>query len=1352
MKKYIKSLCLLFFVAYQSFAQTPPNAVNDVDTADINTTLIVNAPGLLVNDFDADGDTITVIQFIINGTTYTAGQTANIVEGSLTINADGSYTFIPTPGYTGYLPNIIYVISDGTSTSSALFLLTVERTTNLLGIEVLSSCNQGFTADGDYKIRYFIRLTNTSNARDYHPSSLITNIDLIDDLESVFGNDCVTLVDQISINTNLPDDYVGNPYPQDWSSTSLNSDFENIASNSIFNTVAITNNVLYPRQYINVSFCVTVNPFCNGRPNPTPSGSGIDFDNIVSVTSSIGSDTTNLNLTDFHTAETTVAANIFVPIQEPDVNPDGTYDFTNTVIITNDGSTTANNVNYNMGLGNFIDNGISFTTLTVSQVSGNPVTINNSFNGDTNTELLAPNQSLAAGETITLEVFYIVDTVSSQDDIYFLFSGRSMTQGLLDGFDESLANNKRRFSFVTWSDSMGDHLDRPYSGADATTPASSNNQCNCSSVFMRFLFTSSVTSQKTIASTNSAPNGIIEHEEITFQLTVTNTSSFVQIENLQLQDNLNNICTGSIVSVSTPTIVSSTAITNPTLNPSFNGLTDINIFNGTSGILEPNQNVTVEFTVVFNDDCIGTNIASFTANDPLNNVISSNGTVAVSVLNDNDNDGITNVNDIDDDNDTIPDTVEYNGLNPLDDADNDNIPNYRDTDFGVDSNNDGIVDLFDFDLDGVPNHFDLDSDNDGILDIVEASNSALDTDTNGMTNNSVGNNGLDNTIENNDTSLATITYTIPNTDALGNPDYLDIDADGDGIVDNIEGQSTDSYIVPNNTVDANGIDTAYPNGITPVDTENDTIFDYIDTNSDNDIRDDFIEGWDFNNDGTPETIAVNLDADNDGLDNAFDNDDTQINPSNGQTPTDFPNVDNTTTSERDWREIIAIQVIINDVTVIEGGDLIFTVSLTTMNDNSILISSASPVIIDLSTSDGTDTTSTYDVAITPFDYNQVTANTLTIPPFTSTMQFTVTTLDDNIHELDELLTLNGTVTSNNTINTDPKGIGTILDNEAPPNITMNNTRENEGIDLMHPITISYPSSTPIIIDISTSDIVAINPEDYTSINNTFTIDGTIDPANANIDVSFNITTVIDNLNEPDEETLAVIGQVTSSNVGLQDLDKIGIIVDINPDPLIIIDDSTVVEGNTLVFTLSLVNPNDNLPMLNYEVINFNVITSNGTAFSPNDYGSINATTTIPALTENIEVRVRTVDDNLNEDTETMSLFATVTSGNISNFSPILEGVGTILDNDIPNLFSPNGDGRSDTFAISGLQDFPNFSIKIFDRWGSEVYNYNNNGNTNPEWWDGTYKDNPVPVGVYYYNLDFNDGTTKPKVSFIELIR
>jgi gliding motility-associated-like protein len=1012
-----------------------------------------------------------------------------------------------------------------------------------------------------------------------------------------------------------------------------------------------------------------------------------------------------------------------------------------------------------------------FTNLVVTQVSGTAVTVNPTYNGDTDTTLLVPNTSLNAGETIILEIFYEIGVISSETRNQFSRLDLSMTQGPLDGFDESLPNERRRFSFVTWSDNLGDHLDAYYNAATATEIPSSNDQCTCEAQAMRFLFHLDLQLNKTIVNDVAAASGILENRDITFQLELTNlNTSTVRLTDLVLIDDLNPFCTGHLISVGIPTIVNSTAETNPNLNPAFNGLTNVNIFDGTSGILNPNESITIQFITEISDFCNNDNIANFTGTNPsgtntnliinADNSVSfipfdTSGAVSTTVFIDTDNDTIPNSIDLDDDNDTIPDTVEYNGIDPSQDSDNDGIPDYLDTDAPnfSDINNDGINDFFDFDLDGILNHLDLDSDNDGIFDIVEAGNQALDISnpTNGLTNNNVGANGLDDTVEDNDSNLAVITYTIPDTDTDTHNNFLDIDSDNDGIVDFIEAQTTSNFVSPDNSVDTNGVITNFTNGSIPTDTDNDNIPDYLDLNSDDDIRIDAIEGWDFNSDGIPETNSSNTDVDSDGLDDAYDTDISQINPTNGQVVNDFPNADNTNTDERDWRELLAIEVIIDNVSITEGGDLTFTVELVSLNDHTITVLSASDIDFDVFSTDGTTTSTVIDTAVSPFDYNALPVTSFTIIAGVSSIQVIIPTIDDIIYELPEFLSLNGTITSNNTINTSFTGVGTINDNETPPDITMNDTIENEGDDLVHTITLSHPSSTPIFIDILTVDNTAISPEDYNTFSNSLVIDGTIDPNNANMDVSFNITTLIDNLNEPDNEFLFVNGIVTSNNVSNIDLNKTGTIVDIDPDPTVIIDNSTVVEGHTLVFTIRLVNDN-NEPFQNFEAINFNFFTTDITAFSPNDYTNFVTTASIPALTESITIEVTTIDDNLNEDTETMNLTGVITSFNVANNPLSVVGIGTIKDNDIPNLFSPNNDGQSDVFAISGLQDFPNFTLQIFDRWGSDVYNYKNNGNLTPLWWNGTNNGKPVPEGVYYYILNFNDGTTKPKTSFVELIR
>lgn len=59
---------------------------------------------------------------------------------------------------------------------------------------------------------------------------------------------------------------------------------------------------------------------------------------------------------------------------------------------------------------------------------------------------------------------------------------------------------------------------------------------------------------------------------------------------------------------------------------------------------------------------------------------------------------------------------------------------------------------------------------------------------------------------------------------------------------------------------------------------------------------------------------------------------------------------------------------------------------------------------------------------------------------------------------------------------------------------------------------------------------------------------------------------------------------------------------------------------------------------------------------------------------------------------------------------------------IPNVFTPNGDGKNDTFYLEHLNSFESSEITIINRWGSTVYetkNYQNDWNA-PGLSDGTY--------------------------------
>ncbi|MFT4906176.1 MAG: outer membrane protein OmpA-like peptidoglycan-associated protein [Oleispira sp.] len=253
---------------------------------------------------------------------------------------------------------------------------------------------------------------------------------------------------------------------------------------------------------------------------------------------------------------------------------------------------------------------------------------------------------------------------------------------------------------------------------------------------------------------------------------------------------------------------------------------------------------------------------------------------------DSDGDSIPDVIDSDDDNDGLSDTEETSNIpvtNSNDpDTDNDGLcdgalavanvctagPDGNPT--NPDSNNNGICDgpnavpaLDDFK--GCmpgPNAGDITSDVDG--DLIP---DYLDNDSNGSapTYGDSDNDGID------DKTECGLTLPCRDTDQDGIYDYLDTDSDGDGISDDQEADG----------VDGNGTDVAATDGsVEQNDTDNDGTPDYLDEDSDNDGKLDIDEnspvGKDTDNDGIPDAVdhddngdqSGGGDSDNDGLTDA----------------------------------------------------------------------------------------------------------------------------------------------------------------------------------------------------------------------------------------------------------------------------------------------------------------------------------------------------------------------------------------------------------------------------------------------------------------------------------------------------
>jgi len=72
--------------------------------------------------------------------------------------------------------------------------------------------------------------------------------------------------------------------------------------------------------------------------------------------------------------------------------------------------------------------------------------------------------------------------------------------------------------------------------------------------------------------------------------------------------------------------------------------------------------------------------------------------------------------------------------------------------------------------------------------------------------------------------------------------------------------------------------------------------------------------------------------------------------------------------------------------------------------------------------------------------------------------------------------------------------------------------------------------------------------------------------------------------------------------------------------------------------------------------------------------------------------------------------------------------------DVPNTFTPNGDGKNDKFLIKYTENYRNVEIDIFDRWGAKLYH--NANYTDDTAWDGTSGGGKLPVATYYYIIKF----------------
>lgn len=127
-----------------------PVAVNDNFAVEQDTLLDVAASGVLVNDTDADGDTLTVVQH------------SNPTNGTVSVNSGGSFTYTPNAGFVG-TDSFTYEVSDGVLSSTASVTIEVNEASTDEALYVYDIRFDSKRGNKDWRAVFEIRSDSNNN-------------------------------------------------------------------------------------------------------------------------------------------------------------------------------------------------------------------------------------------------------------------------------------------------------------------------------------------------------------------------------------------------------------------------------------------------------------------------------------------------------------------------------------------------------------------------------------------------------------------------------------------------------------------------------------------------------------------------------------------------------------------------------------------------------------------------------------------------------------------------------------------------------------------------------------------------------------------------------------------------------------------------------------------------------------------------------------------------------------------------------------------------------------------------------------------------------------------------------------
>jgi hypothetical protein len=318
-----------------------------------------------------------------------------------------------------------------------------------------------------------------------------------------------------------------------------------------------------------------------------------------------------------------------------------------------------------------------------------------------------------------------------------------------------------------------------------------------------------------------------------------------------------------------------------------------------------------------------------------------------------------------------------------------------------------------------------------------------------------------------------------------------------------------------------------------------------------------------------------------------------------------------------------------------------------------------------------------DTASKPEDY--------TAPPGTltwgsleyTTKTATIPTVDDQVDEPDELLTV--------TLSSDSGPVGsfsrTIADNDATPTITIGDANVVEGTGptpstLSFPLTLSVASSQDITVNYATADGTATSPADYTAApNGTVTIPkgtttGKIDvavAADSDVEPPETLTVTL-SLPNPDPGT-ALLGTTATATGTITNDDTLPTLSIAAPQPT---KEGTGAQPTPFDFVISLSKPSVTPVTVIYS-------TADGTASAPADYMAVeNSVEFAPGETRKV-VPIPVFADSEIEADETFSVTLSDTGGLTATTGGV---TAIIVDDDKPATQTTNKPaGTTTTTAV-----------------------------------------------------------------------